>query len=448
MMFSFIDFSFTRKQLLLSTFEFLVLIFLFIEGLSSLLWFQAKDVSAYDFMNFPILNLDIQFFNLLHPISLYLMYFALLSSFFLLRRKVCTEKSFEMQPKSFLSFFPFIVLLGLLSWLYSNSNHLSGIDTPSYFNEANSLRFGTGHDICVNLLYVFKQLSFSDNTSLFLLISIIVLTVFFSGFYLFRNFLSFGESSFSALFLTLSFQTTVGFIAGIYEQWIVFGFILLFFAFFLKLVQEPKLKYLAMSILFSVLIFVTHVWSYAIVLSTVFVFLFISSITKRDLNRFVDYLFFFNVGFSSALYILFQPLIHQNIRDLLFFEFLENPTIYTGYTDLMKYFVYGVFAVPVVYLLSIIGNFTSIHSRNLFGANFRILTVSWIIPILGFIFFFLFNPWYLWRLVYLSPINLIMPIGALWISGKLQNKKLILFALTFILLSYTLRSLLFAQHVF
>ncbi len=242
-------------------------------------------------------------------------------------------------------------------------------------------------------------------------------------------------ASLSSILTVFSMQTTVGLYTGIYANWLALSGMVAFFAFLLQALQKQKKKYIFLSIITSILVLLSHPWTWGILIGIIvcysfitFLLLYFSSHGRSWDKRQLVYplvIILFNLMF--ALIVLLMA------RHTPFISGAQSG-IYSGYFDVantlsignlldfrkilsftLAYYVGGLVAAPPIFLLAILG----VWASRRYVDNFNRILLSWIIvPLMAC---FLTISFWQWRLLYLIPFQIPISIGVFFAIEKISQ---------------------------
>ncbi|MEM2630231.1 MAG: hypothetical protein QXU83_04765 [Candidatus Bathyarchaeia archaeon] len=412
-----------------------------------------------------IMILNIQVFYIPYVLTEFLI-LALMFIWFWCPLTSLIKLKFNFEFKSFrkLTYTPLMVSLILSAVLielpYLTRVGFIGVDTQWYLKTLNQISsFKTlslmfmrePRSLYLSILWFISILSFSKETAvkigpIFLSIIHVIAVFTFIHSIIKDNFLS-GLSSFFASF---SFQATVGMYAGIYANWFSLSTAILSLGFLIKAVKE-KFKFIIPAIVFSIISFLSHPWTGAIILLILIIYFSINltylSIKKfkEGLKEILCVLSLLIINIALVLIAFIKPLgltasiqtgnqLLQSIKLLNAFTFLEN------FSFSLKFYVGGFFIAPIIYIIGLIAAPIIFKERILLK-----LFAAWFIT--SFFLLIFSDLWLKWRILYLMPFQILSCLGYITLM-KTFNKTLIFnialtTALFLQLFNYTLQCMLF-----
>jgi hypothetical protein len=232
----------------------------------------------------------------------------------------------------------------------------------------------------------------------------------------------------SALLASFSPQLLVGTFAGIFEAWLAYSESLLFLGLILHAMKNSDSKSAAGSVLLSILILLTHPWTWAVlILILVCQLIVISAVQTRSAGglqltnslRIQSVVLIVSVLVCIVVVTLVSLAFpYLGNRTILFFEErLRSPVLFVNDIALtLTNYVGGFYSNWILMSLVLIG---------LFGASqladeARALLLSWVlVPGLLSVFF---SSDVQWRLLYLLPYSVLAAYGILSITSKMKSR--------------------------
>lgn len=259
----------------------------------------------------------------------------------------------------------------------------------------------------------------------------------------------------SSIFSAISVQVSVGLMSGIYSNWLAFALLHAFYCVLTKALKRLSTKLILSIFLLSLLIMLTHVWTWWVVMGSLALNQLISlicSLGEHDSSRadpvvgrtllcvLVSAIPMLVILGAGGLELYLVP------NGILSFLAVENCLrIAETLAEVLKLYVRGFLIVPAVYFLSLLSLLSFHKVRSIFG---RVLG-SWIGSVSAFALFAW--PWYEWRVLYLFPFHVASAVGTVTVLGVFDRyfglrdeyaryvKALFLGALILMLLNYLLR---------
>jgi len=233
----------------------------------------------------------------------------------------------------------------------------------------------------------------------------------------------------AALFASLSPQMLVGTLASIFSNWLAMAEILFFFAFLLRAAKTSGKSWLAASLAVSLVIMVTHPWTWPILMLVLAIYVALSASRDRSWD---------SVRRSAGLRILAGSTlvglvvfsvagglaVSQGVVSLAYyFGLVENlrlqrpPDLFLRDVQiaLFNYSTQGLFSNWLMISLAVVGVF----GLGKMGKETRVLLESWILgPSLLILFL---GPEIQWRLLFLIPYHILAVLGVTTLMGVLRR---------------------------
>jgi len=262
-------------------------------------------------------------------------------------------------------------------------------------------------------------------------------------------------ASFSAFLGLFSIATTVAVYAGIFANWLALGWVALFLGLLLRAWSRPSPMRVLAATLVSIVILLTHAWTWGVVLASLMVFVGFSMLYRLAARCSLIPSGALRVSLpiivaNLVLLLLVMSLLSRGEFMILSRSALEavNPgnlkSFHPALLFTFQYYVGGFFANPVVILPAIVG---VVKSRRIDG-KFSLLIFSLLlvtsIPLL------LVGSWWQWRLLYMVPYQVLAAFsvaGVLrkvtWSNGRLFGfcGALLMLVILLASLNYSLRCL-------
>jgi len=333
------------------------------------------------------------------------------------------------------------VLAGLMAYLpYSFSDFPVGIDAHWYYERLGTLGEGVSIPNLLReepraayllLLYGIRlatQLPIRE-TAMAGAIVISVLCVL-GSFFLLRA-MGQGDlaSVLGALFASFSPQMLVGTLASIFSNWLAMAGMLFFFAFLLRAEESVGKSWFAASLAVSLVIMVTHPWTWPILTLILAIYVVLSALHDRSWD-FVRRSVGLRVLAGSMLMglVVFSVAsglaVSQGVVNLAYyFGLVENlrlqrpPDLFIRDVQiaLFNYSTQGLFSNWLMISLAVVGVF----GLGRMGKETRALLESWILgPSLLILFL---GPEIQWRLLFLIPYHILAVVGVTTLMGILRR---------------------------
>ena len=354
---------------------------------------------------------------------------------------------------------------------YFYSNKLIGVDTPWYYRNLLLMMEPEGlltiaHDYgaasrlpYLLTLYVIKILT-NLPADFIIKIGPAVPSAFLglAMFYLTRM-LTYdnGIAAYSAFLSLFSITTTVGIYAGLFANWLALGWVIIFLTLLHRMWQNPSLNNILASIFTSLMVLVTHPWTWAVLIVTVSAF-FISNMIISSLTKRRDMLMAaiktglptlaINIGLISIILIMYREgeFMRLTISGLSALKYENLINLWYNITFTIQYYVGGFLANPPILILSIVGLYSLRKYSEQLSLFFNLLLILMSLPLL------FVDSWWQWRLIYMVPYQIPATLGTLTILRNFSSlnilskrtwKSLFISTITFMMLNYSLRCLNF-----
>jgi hypothetical protein len=333
------------------------------------------------------------------------------------------------------------VLAGLMAYLpYSFSDFPVGIDAHWYYERLGTLGEGVSipnlllkdpRAAYLLLLYCIRlatQLPIRE-TAMAGAITISVLAAL-GSFFLVKE-MGQGDlaSLLAALLASLSPQMLVGTLASIFSNWLAMAEILFFFAFLLRAAKTSRKSWLAASLAASLVVMVTHPWTWPILMLILAIYVVLSALHDRswDFARRSVGLRILAGSILMGLVVLSVAsglAVSQGVVSLAYyFGLVENlrlqrpPDLFLRDVQiaLFNYSTQGLFSNWLMIGLAVVGVF----GIGKMGKETRVLLESWILgPSLLILFL---GPEIQWRLLFLIPYHVLAVFGVTTLMGVLRR---------------------------
>ena len=406
---------------------------------------------------FPSIELNLS--NILYPLTPFLVMAVLLSWIWVPFIKVISNKLFRNFPSSLFvhsynsqslrvvrwAKWPTLLMaivcaLFLSYYPYFYSSRLVGVDTSWYYERLVTMTdwsgaFGTltsfegaSRWVYLLLLYSMKHLTGLSADSVVRIGPFIPASFLALATYILINVITKDRilallSSFLAAF---SINTTVGMFAGIFANWLAISWTLLLFAVLLYAPNKGFRFSIPATFMLSFLILITHSWTWILLMITLITFMALTLIYRylkggrKKLGKdFMTVTFILLSNFALVLgFLIIMPgseliklsyEVWNTVSLAHFFEFLPNLAL------IVRLYVGGFFGNPVIYLLAIFGLITLRDLENPFNR----LIISVLIPasLIGF----LIGPFWLWRILYMVPYQILATLGFAFIMNAFKK---------------------------
>lgn len=259
-------------------------------------------------------------------------------------------------------------------------------------------------------------------------------------------------------FTALGMQTSVSLYAGIYANWLALPLGASAITLYLKAAKTGKLRYLAPTYILAILCLAAHPWSGVVYASILLLTSLLDAASSRLRNKratLVGLLTASTIGFTLASSYLYGPFkgYARSVENL--FSSLDPLNLSSLAFNLsfnMDYMVGGFMSAPILYIASLAG-FLALCLEKGYSRATRLASI-WLAvsttPIL------LAEQWLQWRLIYLTPTQLLPGIGVHYITCFLIRSRgrarwglamLILSAVVLAMFNYLLRNVAFLPSV-
>ena len=333
------------------------------------------------------------------------------------------------------------VLAGLVAYLpYSFSDFPVGIDAHWYYERLGALGEGVSipnllleepRAAYLLLLYGIRlatQLPIRETA----MVGAIIVSVLcaLGSFFLVRDM---GQSDLAsllaALFASFSPQMLVGTLASVFSNWLAMAEMLFFFAFLLRAAKTSGKSWLAATLAVSLVIMVTHPWTWPILMLILAIYLVLSALRDRscDSMRCSVGLRILAGSILMGLVVLLVAsglAVSQGVVNLAYhFGLVENlrlqrpPDLFLRDVQiaLFNYSTQGLFSNWLMISLGVVGVF----GLGRMGKETRVLLESWILgPSLLILFL---GPEIQWRLLFLIPYHILAVLGVTTLMGVLRR---------------------------
>ena len=333
------------------------------------------------------------------------------------------------------------VLAGLMAYLpYSFSDFPVGIDAHWYYERLAALGEGVSvpnllledpRAAYLLLLYGIRlatQLPIRE-TAMAGAITISVLSAL-GSFFLVKE-IGQGDpaSLLAALFASFSPQMLVGTLASIFSNWLAMAEILFFFVFLLRAAKSSGKSWLAASFAVSLVIMVTHPWTWPMLMLVLSIYVVLSVLHDRSwdsLRRsaglrvlagsaFVGLLVFSVAGGSAVSQGVVNLAYHFGLVENLRLQRPPDLFLRDVRIALFNYSTQGLFSNWLMIGLAVVGVF----GLGKMGKETRALFESWILgPSLLILFL---GPEIQWRLLFLIPYHILAVLGVTTLMGVLRR---------------------------
>ncbi|MBS7650569.1 hypothetical protein KEJ35_04350 [Candidatus Bathyarchaeota archaeon] len=354
---------------------------------------------------------------------------------------------------------------------YFYSSKLIGVDTPWYYRNLLIMMEPEGlltvvHDYgaasrlpYLLILYVIKILT-NLPTDFIVKIGPAVPSTFLglATFHLTRSLTrSNGLAAYSAFLSLFSITTTVGIYAGLYANWLALGWGIIFLNLLHRLWQRTSLNNILSLIFASLMVLVTHPWTWAVLIVTTSAF-FVLNMVISFLTGHRDRLMVavktglpilaVNIGLIGIILIMYREgeFMSLSISGLSALKYENLIIFWHNITFTIQYYVGGFLANSPILILSIAGLYSLRKYSEQLGSIFNLLLVAMSLPLL------FVDSWWQWRLIYMVPYQVPATFGTLAILNNFSGlnvlsertwKSLLLSAITIVMLNYSLRCLNF-----
>jgi hypothetical protein len=227
----------------------------------------------------------------------------------------------------------------------------------------------------------------------------------------------------SALLTSFSFYATVGVFAYFMANWLALIEVFVLLIFLLKGSEKRSWKYALVSVFMGMAVLLTHPYTWNILMAILFFYfiwiflrgksekseiLFLTFVLIANLSFYVVYtLMPFGKGVSNSGTILFTATSNIGISNLLH--------LHDGLVSIIKNWVGGIFANPLLLILAIVGLFSMFDFRGRFN---RMMLLWVMVPSLTLLAVSP-DPFY-YRLIYLIPIQIQAAVGLCWILDRID----------------------------
>ena len=233
----------------------------------------------------------------------------------------------------------------------------------------------------------------------------------------------------AALFVSLSPQMLVGTLASIFSNWLTMAELLFFFAFLLRAAKTVGKSWFAASFAVSLVIMVTHPWTWPILMLILVIYVVLSALHDRSWD-FVRR----STGLKMLAGSMLMGLVVFSVAGgLAVFQGVVNLAYYFGLVEnlrlqrppdlfirdvqiaLFNYSTQGLFSNWLMISLAVVGVF----GLGKMGKETRVLLESWILgPSLLILFL---GPEIQWRLLFLIPYHILAVLGVTTLMSVLRR---------------------------
>jgi len=332
------------------------------------------------------------------------------------------------------------VTAALITYLpYSFSQYPVGIDSDWFYEVLDGLSSGNlpltwlFHEpraAYLLLLYATRLATQLPVRETAMAVAVIICVLFALGSFLVLREMGQGDliSLLGALFAVVSPQTLVGTLASIFSSWLAMAEVLFFFAFFLRTKRTSSRFSLGVSYAISLMILITHPWTYVILVFILAIHVVLSGLQNRSwvfLRRSAGpkiLLASLLTGVIAFAIVRGLP-VFQGIMDVVYSEGLLNlrplrdPTVFLRDVQiaLLNYSTQGLYSNWILLSLAIVGVLGLVAVEK----ETRVLFDSWVLgPALLFLFL---GPQIQWRLLFLIPYNILGALGVVTLLGLLEK---------------------------
>ena len=339
-----------------------------------------------------------------------------------------------------------IIILSIACVLFSSyypyfyNTRLVGVDAPWYFerlsemtNWEEALKILTSYEVVSRwsylfILYIFKILTGVSSDTIVKIGPALPASFLAISTYLLINIVTKDRVlSILSLFLTaFSLNTTVGIFAGIYSNWLAISWIMLLLVIIVYAVNKGLWFSITTGLMLSVLILITHAWSWffmMVVLITfvllTFIYRFLSSQQmkfEKDLKTAII-LILCNASLAIGFIVLMPGSQFIQLSSSILETVSREQTIgiISNLNYIITQYVGGFFGNPILFVVAILG---MISLRD-FKITFNRLIISIIIPIS--LFGVIIDPFWQWRLLYMVPFQILATFGFGLIKNALRE---------------------------
>jgi hypothetical protein len=398
-------------------------------------------------------QVELAFFNAGYGLAVWLILLLMVSPILLegsyrwTRRYVCVTSQLAGKPIQLsaatvgVALVAVSVLAGLMAYLpYSFSDFPVGIDAHWYYERLGALGEGVSipnllleepRAAYLLLLYGIRlatQLPIRETAMAGAIIVSVLCAL--GSFFLVRE-MGQGDlaSLLAALFASFSPQMLVGTLASIFSNWLAMAEMLFFFTFLLRAAKTSGKSWLAASLAVSLVIMVTHPWTWPILMLILAIYVVLSALRDRSwdpmrcsagLRILAGSMLMGLVVFSVASGLA----VSQGVVNLAYyFGLVENlrlqrpPDLFLRDVQiaLFNYSTQGLFSNWLMISLAVVGVF----GLGKMGKETRVLLESWILgPSLLILFL---GPEIQWRLLFLIPYHILAVLGVTTLMGVLRR---------------------------
>ncbi|MEM2902743.1 MAG: hypothetical protein QXO32_08470 [Candidatus Bathyarchaeia archaeon] len=259
-------------------------------------------------------------------------------------------------------------------------------------------------------------------------------------------------------FAALGMQTSISLYAGIYANWLTLSLGASATTIYLKAAKTGKLPYLAPTYILTILCLAAHPWSGVVFASILLLASLLDAASSRLKNKrltLVSLLTASMIGLTLAAGYLYPPFkgYARSVENLLpSFNPSNLNSLIFNLSFNMDYMVGGFMSAPILYLASLIG-FSALSLEKGNSRATRLASIWLAITITPIL---LAEQWLQWRLIYITPIQLLSGLGVYYLTRFLINSHersqrglaiLILLTIILAMFNYLLRNVAFLPSV-